>query len=663
MKAFVYSPDDGSIVPSKSALSIPKPSAGQVQVKVIAAGVNPVDVKFPNIPIVGKTAKGRAAGFDFAGEVTIGSGEYKKGDLVYGVARQGSFCEYTVADVSRIARIPKGMSPVVAASLPIATLVSLQALKQGGVLAPGKSVLIIGASGGTGASAVQIAKAHGAKVYAVCSGRNADYVKSLGADVVLDYTKDGFQLPNDQCPAGTVDMVYDCVVAPGETNYEPTARQTLTKEGMYIGVNGSEPDDWLAYFIEPRVPFPVQRPNYSVVLVQVNTEELVELTSLVTAGKLKVDIQELPLTDEGIDTAVKAIRGRRIRDDSDWCELSPILFRTEPSGVSLRSEGEYQHYKAPLHMRLIYWPLSSYLLVMKACIYRPDDGEIIFSKEDMPVPQPSDGQVQVKVLAASINPVDLGLPHMPIVKQNAVGRPAGFDFAGEVTIGSGEYKKGDLVYGVARQGSFCEYTVADVSRIARIPKGMSPVVAASLPIASLASLQALKEGDVLASGKNVLILGASGGTGASAVQIAKAHGAKVYAVCSGRNADYVKSLGADVVLDYTKDGFQLPNGQCPADSMDAALDCVKTPNYEPSARKVLKKDANYVALGSDSLTDRLAYFIEPLVPFPVQRPNYRQVLVQVNTEELNELSSLVISGSSRLRSKSCRSLSRVALQQ
>ncbi|KAF4652350.1 hypothetical protein FOZ61_009751, partial [Perkinsus olseni] len=313
MKAFVYSPDDGSIVPSKSALSIPKPSAGQVQVKVIAAGVNPVDVKFPNIPIVGKTAKGRAAGFDFAGEVTIGSGEYKKGDLVYGVARQGSFCEYTVADVSRIARIPKGMSPVVAASLPIATLVSLQALKQGGVLAPGKSVLIIGASGGTGASAVQIAKAHGAKVYAVCSGRNADYVKSLGADVVLDYTKDGFQLPNDQCPAGTVDMVYDCVVAPGETNYEPTARQTLTKEGMYIGVNGSEPDDWLAYFIEPRVPFPVQRPNYSVALVQVNTEELVELTSLVTAGKLKVDIQELPLTDEGIGTAVKAIRGRRIR--------------------------------------------------------------------------------------------------------------------------------------------------------------------------------------------------------------------------------------------------------------------------------------------------------------------------------------------------------------
>ncbi|KAF4647986.1 hypothetical protein FOZ61_003406, partial [Perkinsus olseni] len=220
---------------------------------------------------------------------------------------------------------------------------------------------------------------------------------------------------------------------------------------------------------------------------------------------------------------------------------------------------------------------------------RSDDGEIVFFKEVMPVPQPSDGQVQVKVLAASINPVDLGLPHMPIVKQNAVGRATGFDFAGLVTIGSGEYKKGDLVYGVARQGSFCEYTVADVSRIARIPKGMSPVVAASLPVASLASLQALKEGDVLAPGKNVLILGASGGTGASAVQIAKAHVPRCY-----------------VVLDYTKDGFQLPNDQCPADSMDAALDCVKTPNYEPSAWKVLKKNANYVALGSDSLTDRLA---------------------------------------------------------
>ncbi|KAF4654825.1 hypothetical protein FOL47_009767 [Perkinsus chesapeaki] len=265
---------------------------------------------------------------------------------------------------------------------------------------------------------------------------------------------------------------------------------------------------------------------------------------------------------------------------------------------------------------------------MKAFVYN-ENGDIGYSSDGTSVRQPSVEQVQVKVLAASINPVDLGLPHAPIVKQNARNRPIGFDFAGEVTIGC---------------GSFCEYTVADVSRITHIPKGMSPVVAASLPVASLASLQALNKGEGLAPGKSILILGASGGTGASAVQIAKAYGAKVYAVCSGRNAEYVKSLGADVVMDYTKEGFQLPNEQCPPNSVDMALDCVKNPNYEPMARKTFKEGGKYVALGSDSLTDRMAYFMEPFLPFPVQRPNYCQVLVQVNTKELDELSDLVTSG-------------------
>mmetsp|Transcript_2989 Transcript_2989/g.2477 ORF Transcript_2989/g.2477 Transcript_2989/m.2477 type:complete len:98 (-) Transcript_2989:2-295(-) len=88
-------------------------------------------------------------GFDFAGRVTIGSGEYKVGDIVFGKAHSGSMAEFAVANVEEIAHVPKGVDPKVAASLPVASLVSLQALKHGGVNEAGKNVLVIGASGGT----------------------------------------------------------------------------------------------------------------------------------------------------------------------------------------------------------------------------------------------------------------------------------------------------------------------------------------------------------------------------------------------------------------------------------------------------------------------------------------------------------------------------------
>ncbi|KAF4648218.1 hypothetical protein FOL47_003593, partial [Perkinsus chesapeaki] len=150
-------------------------------------------------------------------------------------------------------------------------------------------------------------------VYAVCSGRNAEYVKSLGADVVMDYTKEGFQLPNEQCPPNTVDMVYDCVTSAQDMNYEPTARGTLKEGGMYVCTNSPSLEDWMAFFIDQQVPFPAQRPNYSLALVDSNTEDLNELSGLVTSGKLSVQIKEVPFTEKGCKEAVDAILGRKIR--------------------------------------------------------------------------------------------------------------------------------------------------------------------------------------------------------------------------------------------------------------------------------------------------------------------------------------------------------------
>jgi NADPH:quinone reductase-like Zn-dependent oxidoreductase len=184
---------------------------------------------------------------------------------------------------------------------------------------------------------------------------------------------------------------------------------------------------------------------------------------------------------------------------------------------------------------------------MKAAIYTKRSSGKVLELVDTDPPVPKKDEVLIKVRAASVNPLDWRLKsHRP-----------GVDLAGEVaSVGSGvtRFKPGDAVFGLGK-GAFAEYARARESQLAAKPESVTFEQAASLPIAGLTALQGLRDKGKLASGQKVLINGAAGGVGTFAVQIAKISGAEVTGVCSTRNVEMVRSLGADFVVDYTQQDF------------------------------------------------------------------------------------------------------------
>ena len=177
--------------------------------------------------------------------------------------------------------------------------------------------------------------------------------------------------------------------------------------------------------------------------------------------------------------------------------------------------------------------------------------------QDVATPAPGEGEVLVRVRAAAVNPVDFHLVRgTPYIARLSFGlRPKhpvpGCDLAG-VT------EDGTEVVGTTfmrRFGAFAEYAVVPKELLAPKPADMTFEQAAALPLAAMTALQALRDHGGIAAGDRVLIIGASGGVGSFAVQIAKSHGAEVTGVCSSRNVELVRSLGADHVLDYTREGI------------------------------------------------------------------------------------------------------------
>lgn len=158
-------------------------------IKVLAAGINPVDYKLPSIPVAGRFVQGKGAGLDVCGEVVYAPPgcNFKLGDVVFGIAKSGSLAEYAECEPGKVAVKPESLTAVQAALLPTAGLTALQALRDHGGVKSGDSVLVIGGSGGCGAIGVSIAKAMGASVTAICSQKNKAFVYSLGADVVSTY--------------------------------------------------------------------------------------------------------------------------------------------------------------------------------------------------------------------------------------------------------------------------------------------------------------------------------------------------------------------------------------------------------------------------------------------------------------------------------------------
>lgn len=201
---------------------------------------------------------------------------------------------------------------------------------------------------------------------------------------------------------------------------------------------------------------------------------------------------------------------------------------------------------------------------MKAVVYREYGSPDVLHYEDIEKPVPGDGEVVLKVHSASVNPLDWhlmrGEPFL-VRMMSGLRKPKltiiGVDVAGRVeAVGPNvtTLKPGDEVFGVC-DGSFAEYGRGTEARLVPKPANVSFEQAAAVPVAAITALQALRDRARVQPGQNVLVIGASGGVGLFAVQIAKTFGARVTGVCSTRNVEMVRSLGADRVIDYTQKDF------------------------------------------------------------------------------------------------------------
>jgi NADPH:quinone reductase-like Zn-dependent oxidoreductase len=227
--------------------------------------------------------------------------------------------------------------------------------------------------------------------------------------------------------------------------------------------------------------------------------------------------------------------------------------------------------------------------------------------EEVDKPTPGDGQVLIQVRAASLNAYDWGLLRgrprmlrlMVGLRRPKFNRP-GRDVAGRVeSVGPGvtRFKPGDEVFGICR-GSLAEYACASESALAAKPANASFEQAAAIPLAGLTALQGLRNAGRIQPGQRVLINGAAGGIGTFAVQIAKSFGADVTGVCSTRNAEMVSSIGADRVVDYTREDFTR-SGQ----RYDLIYDLVTNHGFL-TCRRVLSPQGLLVAAGAGGADGR-----------------------------------------------------------
>jgi NADPH:quinone reductase-like Zn-dependent oxidoreductase len=301
MKAIVYTKYGPSDVLQLREVAKPVPMNNQVLVKVQAASANALDYRrFEKTSILGRFLDGvllkainTVLGADIAGRVeAIGAAvtQFKPGDEVFGQSRgaRGAFAEYACADENEVALKPANLSFEAAAAVPVAALTALQGLRNKGQIQPGQQVLINGASGGVGTFAVQLAKSFGAEVTAVCSTRNLDMARSIGADHVIDYTKENFSRTGRR---------YNLIVAVNGNHPIRDYMRALSPGGMYIALGGS-----LAQFFQGVLLGPVisrlGRKKVRSFIAKMNQKDLVFLKELLEAGKVVTVIERCyPLSE------------------------------------------------------------------------------------------------------------------------------------------------------------------------------------------------------------------------------------------------------------------------------------------------------------------------------------------------------------------------------
>jgi NADPH:quinone reductase-like Zn-dependent oxidoreductase len=275
--------------------------------------------------------------------------------------------------------------------------------------------------------------------------------------------------------------------------------------------------------------------------------------------------------------------------------------------------------------------------------------------QEIEKPTPAEDQLLVKVRAASVNPLDWhfieGTPYIMRAMGVGMRKPKdtrlGVDFAGTVeAVGKNvtKFKPGDEVFG-GRTGAFAEYVcVREARAVASKPASVTFEQAASVPIAGVTALQGIRDKGKVQPGQKILINGASGGVGTFAVQIAKSYGAEVTGVCSTRNMDMVRSLGADHVIDYTKEDFT-KSGQ----RYDVILDNVANHSLS-ECRRVLNPDGKYVLIGGGGVHESrwlgpgITHAFKAMFLSKFVSQQMGMMLAELNQKDLTFLADLMQSG-------------------
>ena len=303
MKAIVQHGYGGPEVLRLEDIDKPAVGDGEVLVRVRAASVNPLDWHFMRgEPLVMRISSGLrkpkqiSAGVDFAGTVEAVGGsvkQFKPGDAVFG-GRSGAFAEYmSVPEDKQIVLKPANITFEEAAAVPIAAITALQALRDGGHVQSGQSVLINGAAGGVGTFAVQIAKSFGATVTAVCSTRNVEMVSEIGADEVIDYTKQDFTRSGQR---------YDLMIDIAGNHSWSECKRVLHPKSTFVIVGGLSKMPWLGPLSHSAAlsvtSFRASQHVVPLFMAKLSKEDLVILQGLLEAGKVKLVIDRTyPLSE------------------------------------------------------------------------------------------------------------------------------------------------------------------------------------------------------------------------------------------------------------------------------------------------------------------------------------------------------------------------------
>jgi NADPH:quinone reductase-like Zn-dependent oxidoreductase len=302
MKAIVctkYGPPD---VLQLKEVEKPTPKDNEVLVIVHAASVNyPEWVSLRGRPFYMRLAygplkpKNTIPGSDIAGRVEavgVNVKQFQPGDEIFGDISSfawGGFAEYVCAPENGLGLKPANISFEEAAAVPMASVVALHGLRDQGQIQPGQKVLINGASGGNGTFAVQIAKSFGAEVTGVCSTRNLDMVRSIGADEVIDYTQEDFTKSG---------QLYDLILATGGYRSIFDYKRALSPKGIYVSTGGSEAQTYQAMFLGPLISMTGSKKMGALYPGEPNQKDLVFMKELIEAGKVKPVIdRRYPLSE------------------------------------------------------------------------------------------------------------------------------------------------------------------------------------------------------------------------------------------------------------------------------------------------------------------------------------------------------------------------------